>query len=233
MSGVPFERYDEEFLSLTEQVQTSITHLQNSGTKSGSVGSPKSPESELKLAQGLLSQCEELLKQMQIESRSVDDASAKKELQKKVRVCKARLLNLRDDFNSAKTSVERGMLLSGSSSVDVEAGSRGSTLGSDHRERLINTSDQISSQNDTLNNARRVMADTEEVALEITSELGRNREKIQSAHGRVRDVSGLTNHARRIVSSMSRREVQQKLIMYMVAALLVGTVLVILYAMSK
>ena len=73
------------------------------------------------------------------------------------------------------------------------------------------------------------MSDTGETAMEITSELARNREKIESAHGRVREVSGLTNRARRIVQSMSRREVQQKLAMYMVSGGLILLLIIILF----
>jgi vesicle transport through interaction with t-SNAREs protein 1 len=98
---------------------------------------------------------------------------------------------------------------------------------------LLNANNQIAKQNETLDRARRVMAETEETAMDITEELGRNREKIESSHQRIRDVSGLTNQARRIVQSMSRREVQQKLMMYAVAALLVIAVIVIIYAMGR
>jgi len=218
MSNAPFERYDAEFLSLSEQVKSKISQLVS-----------KSADSEIKYCQGLLSQCDDLLKQMQVEARSVDDTTAKRELLQKVRVCKAQLANLRDDFSTAQANAEREALLGGN--ADLETGKSGGT--SDHRERLLKTNDQISKQNETLDRAQRVMAETEDVALEITSELGRNREKISSSHQRVRDVSGLTNQARRIVQSMSRREVQQKLMMYLVAALLVIAVIVILYAMGK
>lgn len=77
------------------------------------------------------------------------------------------------------------------------------------------------------------MADTEDVALEITEELGRNREKIQSAREKVLDVSGMTNTARRLVSSMSKRETQQKMMMYGLAFVLVGAIIVVIYYMQK
>jgi|EP00984_Skeletonema_dohrnii_P035818 vesicle transport through interaction with t-SNAREs protein 1 len=77
------------------------------------------------------------------------------------------------------------------------------------------------------------MAETEGVALEITEELGRHRETISSAHGRVRQVTGMTNRARRIVQSMSRREVQQKLILYGVAGTIVLVFLMLIYGMFK
>jgi len=60
------------------------------------------------------------------------------------------------------------------------------------------------------------MAETEDVALEITEELSRNihREAISSASSRVRGVSSFINRARRILVSMKRREVQQKMVVY-------------------
>jgi len=91
----------------------------------------------------------------------------------------------------------------------------------------------LSRQNDTLTNARRVMAETEDVALEITEELGRNREKIQNARSKVQEVSGMTNTARRLVQSMSKRETQQKIMMYGLAFVLVGAIVVVVYYMQK
>ena len=44
---------------------------------------------------------------------------------------------------------------------------------------------RLARQNDTILNAQRSVTETEEVALEITQELSRNREKIDSAHGKV------------------------------------------------
>ena len=219
MTEAPFQRYDAEFLSLSNQVQSSLNGIQSSKTPSSQ------PQNDLSMCKGLLSQCDDLLKQMSLEARSVDSPTLKSDLLKKVRVYKTRLANLRDDYKSSKTTVEREALLS-SSSHD-----RGSGFNSDHRERLLNTNESLSSQNDTLDHARRVMAETEDVAMEITTELGRNREKIQSAHLRVRDVSGLTNQARRIVQSMSRREVQQKLAMMIMTGLIILTFTIIIYRM--
>ena len=64
----------------------------------------------------------------------------------------------------------------------------------------------LASQNATLENARRVMADTEATAGTITEELARNRETIESAQGRVGELHGMTNSARRTVQNMQRRK---------------------------
>lgn len=216
MEVLPFERYDEEFIELTEQVRKSIDDM-------------KQPQTDLEsgdMTLNLLSQCDDLLKQMSVEARGVDDASVKRDLLGKVRACKEKLSALRGEYDAAKTELERGALLSGGGGGRRNGGSN------EHRERLLRTNEQLAAQNDTLENARRVMAETEDVAMEITSELSRNREKIESSHIRVREVSGMTNQARRIIQNMSRREVQQKLVTYAVAVILVIVVLFIMFGMK-
>eukprot|EP00553_Chaetoceros_curvisetus_P005986 CAMPEP_0204621936 /NCGR_PEP_ID=MMETSP0717-20131115/7594_1 /ASSEMBLY_ACC=CAM_ASM_000666 /TAXON_ID=230516 /ORGANISM="Chaetoceros curvisetus" /LENGTH=183 /DNA_ID=CAMNT_0051636501 /DNA_START=131 /DNA_END=682 /DNA_ORIENTATION=+ len=163
-------------------------------------------------ANNLLSQAKDLLKQMTIEARSVDDKNLKDECMRVVRVAKGNHANLVDDVKAVQSEVDRQSLLMGGR--DIESGGSSSRNNSAARQHLLNTSNTLHSQNSTLENARRVMADTEEVALEITEELSRNRETIESAHSRVRGVSSLTNRARRVLVSMQRREVQQKMVLY-------------------
>lgn len=150
-------------------------------------------------------------------------------------MCKTRLANLRDDYESAKNHIDRSTL---GLTEDIELGGRntnntGGGGRNRNKERLLSNTDTLQSQSDTLANARSIMAETEGVALEITEELGRHRETISSAHGRVRQVTGMTNRARRIVQSMSRREVQQKLILYGVAGTIVLVFLMLIYGMFK
>ena len=45
--------------------------------------------------------------------------------------------------------------------------------------------DRLARQNELIANATRTVAETEEVGLEITTELARNREKIESSHAKV------------------------------------------------
>lgn len=202
MSSIPFERYDEEFASLVNQVQSCLRQGDN-----------------IDFASSLLSQCDDLLKQMSVEARGVDDANVKRDLLGKVRKCKTTLSGLKDEFKAMQAAQERADLMMNSHSENKNAS----------KERLLQAQNQLENQNDTLDRARRVMADTEEVAMEITTELGRNRETLETAHGRVREVSGLTNRARRLLQNMNRRAVQQKLAMYTIAVVIVLVVGVILW----
>eukprot|EP00542_Grammatophora_oceanica_P017454 CAMPEP_0194029932 /NCGR_PEP_ID=MMETSP0009_2-20130614/3556_1 /TAXON_ID=210454 /ORGANISM="Grammatophora oceanica, Strain CCMP 410" /LENGTH=212 /DNA_ID=CAMNT_0038669755 /DNA_START=34 /DNA_END=672 /DNA_ORIENTATION=+ len=209
MSTIPFERYDDEFKSLVDQVKTSLEG---------------GDSADIDFSINVLGQCEDLLKQMSVEARGVDDAASKRELLQKVRVCKAQLANLKDDVRSAKNKQDRAALeLSGG-----EGGGKGGSANAG-KERLLQSQNQLQSQNDTLDRARRVMAETEDVALEITTELGRNRETLESAHGRVREVSGLTNRARRLLQNMNRRAVQQKLALYGVGIAICIVVLIMIW----
>eukprot|EP00985_Skeletonema_marinoi_P021969 scaffold13749_cov190-Skeletonema_marinoi.AAC.1 len=155
-SSIPFERYDEEFLSLTEQVTSKLRPLDPSTASSTSL--PPTAEAD----------ADDLLKQMGLEARGVDDAAVKRDLLAKVRVCKTRLANLRDDYESAKNHIDRSSLglnedieLGGRNGSNNSGGGRNRTNGS--KERLLSNTDTLQSQSDTLANARSIMAETEGV----------------------------------------------------------------------
>lgn len=200
-SYVPFQRYDNEFKSLKKQVQNSLQDDTFSDEENGQTGA-------------LLSQCDELLQQMALEARSVADAALKRELLAQVRTCKAELQSLKDEHNKQS----------------LMAGSRGGG-GSSHRERLLQQQDMLQNQNSQLDNARKVLEETEQVALEIGTELSNNRGTIESAHGRVREVQGLTGRAKRIVQSMNQRAVQQKVMMYGLSASVIFVFLLLVWWM--
>jgi len=115
------------------------------------------------LTSGLLKQANDLLKQMNIEARSSGDTDSKE----KIKTYKKTIKSLQEDFDQAKNKADRSDLFGGAGGEN------------DGRDRMMNMNSQLDRQNDTLDNARRVMAETEDVAMEITDELGRNREKIQ------------------------------------------------------
>lgn len=83
-------------------------------------------------------------------------------------------------------------------------------------------------------NAHRTVLETEEVGMEITTELQRNREKIQSSRSKAAEFMGITDSARRILASMSRRDNQQRLILcFLMAMLVIGISIAIYYSTKK
>ena len=77
--------------------------------------------------------------------------------------------------------------------------------GTNDDKELINNI-QLRSQNETLANARGIIAETENVALDITQELSRQRDTISSTNEHVHEVISITDRAQRIVQSMTRRK---------------------------
>jgi hypothetical protein len=93
-SMIPFERYDEEFASLTNQVTSKLRALDDINnmidieSSSSSINngqrSNTNYEADVRMAHALLCQADDLLKQMGLEARGVEDASVKRDLLGKV-----------------------------------------------------------------------------------------------------------------------------------------------------
>ncbi|VEU36100.1 unnamed protein product [Pseudo-nitzschia multistriata] len=196
-----FQRYDDEFQSLTRQIKAAF-NANSGGYRDEEAGETANPGEAIE-------QCEELLQQMALEARSVPDASRKRELLVQVRNYKSDLQTLKDEDNKR--------------SLMASARGNGAGSGSDeHRERMRKQQEMLQNQNSQLDSARRVLQETEQVALEIGEELSNNRATIESAHGRVRSVASMAGRARRVVASMNQRAAQQKMLLY---GLAVGVVI--------
>lgn len=214
MSSQTFQRYEEEFQTLTKRVASLNSDDggggggykdEESGITTASV-EKNDNDTSTKNAGEILDDCDELLQQMAVEARSgVPDATLKRELLGKVRNYKTDLQYLKDENN------KRSLMISA-------RGIKGSSSQHQHRERLLQQQDMIQNQNHQLDSARRVLQETEQVALEIGEELQSNRATIESASGRVRQVTSLTGRARRVVASMNQRAVQQNMLLYGLAA---------------
>ena len=200
-----FDRYDDEFKSLMRQIEKSLAPEETSGSN---------------LTHNLLQQCEDLIKQMALEARSVPDPNLKRTLLDKVRSCKSEWAALKDQAN------QKGLF------ENANNGGGGGN-GRNYRDRMQANEDMLGNQNETLENARRIMEETEVVAMEITEELGYNREKLVSAHGRIHEVTGMTGRARRLLNSMNQRAVRQKMALYGVAVAAVLMFIFVLWGLRS
>ena len=150
------------------------------------------------------------------------EAATRKQLQKKVRQYKSSLNSLEDDFRRARDKHEReGLLGAGADGVG--------SLSAEHRSRLADTTERLQGSSRALEMAITTVQETEDVALGITDELGRNREKILSAHSKVKQTSSLTDTARSLVSRMTRRDRQHRCMMYGLLLCMAIAVIVALY----
>lgn len=174
-----FEAYYEEFRCLFEQITTAISTTTTSNT--------------ISQQEALFRQCHELLQQLAVEARDVDDSSTKRDLLQRVKQEKSRLTALEQEH-------EKQQLMTGASSLAAYTSGGGSA----QHKQLQKNEEMMARQNETLERARRTMQETEAVAMEVTHELGQNRAKIESTKGRVGELTSLTDQAGNVLKSMSK-----------------------------
>ena len=119
MSNI-FEAYDQEFNSLSREINKSVKNFRDteSSGKKDTLG---------KQIDGLFSQASDLIKQMEVEVRSLDPAT-RKSLTEKVTQYKRALASLKTDYTSAKDQADRSALVGTKSGAD--------------RQRLLDTNDK-------------------------------------------------------------------------------------------
>mmetsp|Transcript_7939 Transcript_7939/g.13163 ORF Transcript_7939/g.13163 Transcript_7939/m.13163 type:complete len:211 (+) Transcript_7939:159-791(+) len=200
-----FDAYDTEFGSLKDELAKDIAQFKEKAENDDD------PTSLVQLIDGLFLQSHDLIKQMELEARS-SDSGVRKKLNEVVLRYKTSMQKMKSDYQQSKTSLERSQLMNKSKGVE-------------QRQRLLDTNDRLDRQNEMISNAHRMVSETEQVGMEITAELTRNREKLESSREKAAEYAGISDSARRMISSIGRREARQK---YMAIFALVGLVVVII-----
>lgn len=118
-----FDAYDQEFTNLSREIQKNINEL-----KAASQSEESDNSSSIRMIEGLLSQANDLLKQMNVELRSQDPAT-RKILSEKVNQYMRSLQSSKSDFERAREQSQRSALIGEKSSAD--------------RQRLLNTNDKL------------------------------------------------------------------------------------------
>lgn len=116
-----FDAYDEEFRALSEDINKNLNEL-----KERSSDTSKS-SSIIRLVDGLLRQCSDLIQQMVVEIRS-HDPSARVSLNEKVSNYKKSLSSMKSEFERMKEQSSRSELIGEKSASE--------------RQRLLNANDK-------------------------------------------------------------------------------------------
>jgi len=161
-----FNEYYQEYCSLMQQIASTTDH------------------SERDI---LLKQCSDVLQQMAVEARSLENP-AKTELLERVRLYKSNLQAIQEKS-------KRELLFADSTKTRPDA---------KLEKQLQENEDVLGRQNETLGRALHSLQETEQVGLEITEELDRNRATIESTHESVREISSMNARANEILTSMSK-----------------------------
>ena len=188
-----FEQYNEEYLSLVEQITTNFRILDDYNANASNNEDDVDINLVMKTIQSLLPQADDLLKQMSLEARLQREAAENIDI---VKLYKIQLVNLRNVYNTAvlKTGVTgcKGYNDTHTPSTAVTNNTTTTAL--------------LMKQNSTLSNVQSIISDTENVAADITTELSRQRETILKSQSHVSEVTSLTETAEQIINSMMKRK---------------------------
>ena len=135
-------------------------------------------------ARGALAQAEAALKACELEARLCEEPGRREALRAAARAKRAALDELR-----------RGALLGRG------AGAGGAAEGGE-RARMTALTAKAQAQNDQLAQARRTLAETEQVAQGVTYDLGRQKETIAATQRKVDDVNADMGYANQLLTSM-------------------------------
>jgi hypothetical protein len=132
---------------------------------------------------GALAQAEAALKACELEARLCEEPGKREALRATSRAKRAALDELR-----------RGTLLG-------RGGAAGAAEGGE-RARMAALTAKAQAQNDQLAQARRTLAETEQVAQGVTDDLGRQKETIAATQRKVDNVKGEMGYANQLLTSM-------------------------------
>jgi Vesicle transport v-SNARE protein N-terminus/Snare region anchored in the vesicle membrane C-terminus len=161
---------------------------------------------DIRRIEGDLTQAKQRLGDMEMEARGLSEPT-RRELGNKVKVYRSNLDTIAADLTKAKQKYQRGALLGSGAS----AGRLDFNKSQDQRERMMQTNEKLRGGTNQLNDAQRRLEETLDVGEGIVTELGRNRETLTRIRGNAGVVGGTLDEARRIIRSMSKREVRTKI----------------------
>ena len=203
-----FQAYDDEYSSLTSTIRKEMALLKErvqgndnssavinpvqsaagngagSSSGSGSVsGSVSGNGNNDRMVEALLAQSLDLIKQMEMEVRSLSGAT-RRQLSDKVMTYRTTLKEQQAEFLLLKELSNKTSLMK-QRGGDGDAGAL-----TQQNNRLLGVHDKLYRQNEAITNAQRSVFETEEVGADIVDELQRNREKIESSQDRMREFTG-------------------------------------------
>lgn len=181
-----FDDYCKDLDFMYDDISRNLADLRNRDT---SISNSDFEKYE-KTINAVFDQSDDLVKQAEIETRSHASAE-RKLLLERVKEYKDRFSDLRERFKNESNRLQKALLVG--------------TKSGDAKIRLMESSEKIERQNETIANCLRTVAETEALGTETLEELGRNRERIESAREKGQEFAGLTDQADKRIKSMSWR----------------------------
>jgi vesicle transport through interaction with t-SNAREs protein 1 len=215
------DEYDAEYRGHVQACEEKLA-LAESASLSSDAG-----RTALHAAERAAEAAKDVIQLMDLEGRSLS-GSARSKLQTTLRgyreeaaALKARLKVVRTTSRSTPQSADR---------IREELYAGSGQHSDDESSRMLANNERIGQGTDRLKNAHQVTLDMEDTANSILGDLSKQRETLKHAKGTLKYASEGLDASRRVLTQMARRAAMNKATLYIVIALLLGMVLLILWA---
>jgi len=164
----------------------------------------------------------EILEQMELEINQNTNPTHKLSQQTRLKCYFTELTRLEQDYNKSKIKPNL------SDSDDFDLG-----LVEDQRRSLLDNSERLERTGLQLEDAYRVLVDTENMGAQVLSNLSQQRETIQKSRNRARETDAELGRANRIMNLMIFRSIRDNFVLYIIGAVFVIAIFSTIYFSSK
>eukprot|EP00002_Diphylleia_rotans_P040769 TRINITY_DN9750_c0_g2_i1.p1 TRINITY_DN9750_c0_g2~~TRINITY_DN9750_c0_g2_i1.p1 ORF type:complete len:221 (-),score=56.62 TRINITY_DN9750_c0_g2_i1:302-964(-) len=216
-----FQTYETDFLVQKNEVVRAIDSI-TSETADVRRQSEKNVDARLK-------EMDVLIQQMELEVRSLSEpkkstyAARLKDHKSQVSNSKA---NLKRNLAAAKEAESRSALMDASA---YELGD----ISVQQRKKVTGTTDKLHQTSARIQETHRIVLETEEVGTAILAELSDQRDTLERVRGNLGNTQDKLSEAKRVITSMGKRMVTNKIMMLMIILFLLGAIVFVIYWQVK
>ena len=175
-----------------------------------------------------VAEAEALIRRMDLEARSTQNPAAKNPMLNKLRDYKSELARLKRESQLASRAANeannRSQLLAG-----AELDDSGAPTSSSQRDRMAQATQQLDRTGNRIQDGKRTLLETEDLGVSILQDLHRQRDTISSAREHIHAADDTIGRSRKILQSMGRRAMANKVMLYGIIAMLFGAILLVAY----
>jgi vesicle transport through interaction with t-SNAREs protein 1 len=207
----------EMFASYEEDYKRNVASIKERLASSKSCSDAGEASRRLQELMKDITETDQILRQMELEVKTMP--SKKSDIGPKVRGYRADLQSFSAEVRAQSESNSRKQLFTDGSGEHTR----------EHEDRYRSSSQKIRESTSRVEEAKRTAMETENIGIEIMSDLRSQRETILRTRDHVRDVDSNLSRSRQLLISMGKRAATNKLILSGVIVMLVLAIIYVLY----
>ncbi|TPP57475.1 Vesicle transport through interaction with [Fasciola gigantica] len=219
-----FETYERQYGNLTSEITLNLSRI------------PRLHDDERRRVVGetslLFDETKDLIEQMMLEVQELPQETREK-YSTRLQFFQKELSRLSEEFKKPKYSARSSGVQNDAYEFDEEGLREEVLFDSDMRARLLENTERLAKTGDRLQSGLKVALQTEEVGGNILNDLSEQREKLQRSRSRLRQADGDLEKSSRVISEMTRKILQNRVLLAGIGFFIIIVFIVALYLVSQ